>query len=279
MRAFLTRKNIAIVLAAVLIAAVAVVSAGTGHGDGVFTDVLSAAAKPLKQAAASVARTFETIYGYMYDYEKVVAENDALKKQIADLHQDYREFTEASEENARLRALLNFAARHSERAYDPATIISRGASNWSSSFTVSRGSSNSDVEVGDAVITETGVLVGRITEVRSVDSTAVSVIDTTFSAGSLVGEKGADGLAVGDFRLMREGKLKLDFLSDDTTILAGDTVVTSGKGGIFPEGLVIGTVEGIMKNAAGIGMYGVVAPEAEITSATYVYIITEFSAN
>lgn len=283
MRAFLTKRNIIIALVAVAIAAVAIFSVGTGRGGGFITEGMSSAARPLKSAAASVARTFETIYGFMYEHENLVAENEELKRQIADYRQDYREYTEVSEENARLRALLGFSARHSDFVYESASIESWSATNWSSSFTVSRGSANCTkehaIEVGDAVITETGVLIGRITEVGDTRSTAVSVIDTTFSSGALTGEPGVDGVAAGDFALMREGKLKLDFLSDDTTVLAGDSVVTSGKGGIFPNGLVIGTVESVVRNSAGVGMYGIIEPAAVLHEATYVYIITDFDAN
>jgi rod shape-determining protein MreC len=279
MKAFLTRKNIAIALAAVVVAAVAAVSSGTGGGSGFLTEWAAAAARPLRTAAAAVARTFETIYGYMYEYEKVAAENDALKKQIADFRQDYREYTEASEENARLRALLSFSARHSDYEFDTATIIAWSASNWSSSFTLGKGSGNSAVAVGDAVITETGVLIGRVTEVRATESTAVSVVDTTFSASVLIGEEGADGQVSGDFTLMREGRLMLGLLEDGAAALAGDTVVTSGLGGVFPEGLVIGSVEAVTKSPSGIGISGVIRPEAELRRATYVFIVTQFDAN
>ncbi|MDR0446264.1 MAG: rod shape-determining protein MreC [Oscillospiraceae bacterium] len=279
MRAFLTRKNIAIVLVAVVVAAVAAVSAGTGGGSGFLTEWMSSAAKPLRSAAAAAARTFETIYGYMYEYEKVVAENNALKKQIADFRQDYREYTDASDENTRLRELLGFSARHSDYVYDPATIIAWSADNWSSSFTLSKGFGNSDIAVGDAVITETGVLVGRVTEVRDRDSTAVSVIDTTFSASVLIGDEGADGQASGDFSLMREGRLKLGLLDNGAAAIAGDTIVTSGLGGVFPGGLVIGAVESVAKSPSGIGMYGVIKPQAELGRATYVFVVTDFDAN
>lgn len=279
MRAFLTRKNIVIALIAVVVAAVAIFSVGTGQGGGFLTRWMETASKPIKTAAASVARTFETIYGFMYEHEKLVAENEELKKQIADYRQDYREYTDVSEENARLRELLGFTARHSDFTYEPATITGWSASNWSSSFTISRGEANSDIAVGDAVITETGVLIGRITEVGRTSSTAVSVIDTTFSSGALAGEPGVDGVATGDFSLMRDGKLKLDFLSEDTPVLAGDAVVTSGKSGVLPDGLVIGTVEGIMRNSAGVGMYGIIVPAAELQEATFVYVIIDFDGN
>ena len=280
MRAFLTKKNIVIALIAVVIAAVAIFSVGTGQGGGFLTEWFSSAARPLKSAAASVARTFETIYGFMYEQEKLVAENDELKRQIADMQQKYREYTDVSEENVRLRELLGFSARHSDFTYDPATIMSWSASNWSSSFTISRGETNSEIKVGDAVITETGVLIGRITEVGETTSTAISVIDTTFSSGALAGEPGVEGVATGDFSLMRDVKLKLDFLEEDTTVRAGDAVVTDGKSGAIPDGLVIGTVEAVVRNPAGVGMYGIIIPAADLRQATYyIYVITDFDGS
>ncbi|MDR0862119.1 MAG: rod shape-determining protein MreC [Oscillospiraceae bacterium] len=279
MRVFVTKRNVIILIVAVLIATVAIVAVNTTGTPGAVSTAADVIVKPLKNAVAAMARTFESIYGYMYEYDKVVAENNMLKEQIAGFKQDYREYTEVSEENARLRDLLGLTARHSDRKYDTATILSWSASNWQSSFTLSKGSTNSEVSVGDAVITETGVIVGRISKVDLTTSTAVSVIDTTFSAGALIGELGANGVITGDFALMREGLLKLDYLSDDTAVLAGDSVVTSGKSGVLPEGLVIGEVARVLRNPTGLGMYAEVRPAAEVRNAgvSYVYIITEFT--
>ncbi|MDR3277957.1 MAG: rod shape-determining protein MreC [Oscillospiraceae bacterium] len=277
MKVLLTKKNIAILIAALLVAAVALVSVNTARGPGLISSAATVFLKPVKSAASSVARTFESIYGYMYEYDEVVSENESLKAQIAELRQEYREYTEVSAENDRLRALLELAPRHSDARYDTAAILQWGASNWTSTFTVSKGSANSELAVGNAVITETGVLIGRVTEVGLTSSVAVSVIDTTFSAGALAGGLGEDGIAAGDFSLMRRGLLKLDYLPDDSAILAGDAVVTSGKGGVFPQGLVIGSVAEVRRSETGIGLYAAVLPAAELRDVTYVYIITEFT--
>jgi rod shape-determining protein MreC len=224
-----------------------------------------------------VAHSFETIYGYMYKYEQLMKENDELKKQISDLRQDYREYTEVAEENVRLHELLNMPARRSKASYESAMVL-EWSSNFLSTFTIDKGSDNSAAKVGDAITSATGVLIGRITEVRSNESVCVSVVDTTFAAGVHVGELGATGVAEGDFTLMHEGKLKLTFGTDPTTILVGDSVVTSGSGGKFPDGLVIGTVTAVMRNEAGIGMYAVITPATELRDATYVYFETNAAA-
>jgi rod shape-determining protein MreC len=275
-KTLLNKRNVAIIAAALIIAIIALVSVNTRGTSGAVTGLAELVSVPLKRAAESIARSFESLYGYIYEYENLVSENAALKAQIADFRQDYREYTEMSAENARLYELLDFKARNSDHVYDHAVIITWGASNWESSFTLNRGSANSDVAVGDSVITETGVLVGRVTEVGTITSSAVSVIDTTFSAGVLVGENGEQSVASGDFALMRDGTLRLDFLPEGDSVLSGDTVVTSGKGGVFPEGLVIGEVADVMINDTGIGYRGVVKPTAELNNVTYVYVITDF---
>jgi rod shape-determining protein MreC len=276
MKTLLNKKNVAIIAVALIIAIVALVSVNTSGTSGAVTGAAELFSVPLKRAAESIARSFESLYGYIYDYENLVSENAALKAQIAELRQNYSEYTEMAAENARLNELLELKARHSDHVYDDAVIVTWGASNWESSFTVSLGSANSDVAAGDSVITETGVLIGRVTEVGAVTSTAVSVIDTTFSAGALAGERREQSVASGDFALMREGMLRLDFLPEGDNVLSGDTVVTSGKGGIFPEGLVIGDVTDILINDTGIGYYGVIKPAADLNNVTYVYVITDF---
>ncbi|MDR2501994.1 MAG: rod shape-determining protein MreC [Oscillospiraceae bacterium] len=277
MKAFVTKRNIAILVLALLIAAVAVVSRSTRGDPGFITNGANALTNPLKRAAASLAHTFETIYGYMYKYEQLMEENEALKEQISALRQEYREITEVTEENKRLHELLNLSARHQDFVLDAATIMDWSASSYSSSFVINKGANNSAAKTGDAVITETGVLIGRVTEVRAAESVCVSIIDTTFSAAVHIGERGAEGIASGDFELMRDGALRLANISDDTIVLAGDAVVTSGRGRKYPDGLVIGTVVSVRRDEAGIGMYAVIQPEAQIRDATYCYLVTEFT--
>ncbi|MDR2665492.1 MAG: rod shape-determining protein MreC [Oscillospiraceae bacterium] len=276
MRVLLSKRNIVIIAVALILVIFTTVSVNTRGTSGAMTGLANLVTVPLKRAASSIARSFESLYGYIYEYESLVAENESLKAQIADLQRSYREYTVVSVENERLNKLLGFAARHADHVYDRAVIITWGSSSWGSSFTLSRGSANSDIAAGDSVITETGVLIGRVTEVDTVTSTAISVIDTTFFAGALAGESGEQSVASGDFALMREGKLKLEFLPDGDDVLSGDAVVTSGKGGVFPEGLVIGEVSDIRINDTGVGYYGIIEPAADLNNVTDVFVITDF---
>ena len=276
MKVFLNKKVILLIIITVAIAVVAIVSVNTVGRPGFITDAAEAVVRPLKGVASSVARSFESIYGSMYKYDSVLQENERLKAQINEMRQDYREYIETANENDRLKALLELKARDTNPVLDSAVIISPGASNWSSTFTINRGADNSEVAAGDSVITETGILVGRISQVGSETSVCVSIIDTTFSAGALIGKSGDPAMATGDFTLMRRGLCKLDFLSDDIDVVAGDAIVTSGKGGTFAPGLIIGEVTEVLDHLTGVGRYAAVKPSVDLETLMYVYVITDF---
>ena len=83
-------------------------------------------------------------------------------------------------------------------------------------------------------------------------------------------------VAEGDLALMGEGKLKLSYLSADAQLLSGDVVTTSGLGGFYPGGLVIGTVESVRTGDDGLARYAVLAPAARLGELSEVFIIKDF---
>lgn len=277
MKKHFTGKSLAAIIAAVIIALVALIAISTGGGSGFITRIAAGITKPIRTTAASVASQFESLYGYMNDYDRLAEENERLSVEISELRQNEREYNEILEENEHFRELLDFKSRHSDYIFDTATVISWSSSNWSSSFTISKGSSNSDVQKGDSIITSTGVLVGQVTEVGHSTSTCITVIDADFSASALVGSSGDSVVANGDFAAMRRGLLTLDYISESTAMYTGDAVTTSGKGEVFPRGLLIGYISDINENASGLGMTATVEPAVSPGSIMNVFIITDFT--
>ena len=276
MKKYFSKKGIVIGAIAVFIAVVAYVSVTLAGGPGTAGNIMNAITKPVRSVANSVVGAFEQFYGYMYEYDNIALENEKLKARIAELEQGYREYAEVYEENERLRDLLDLSTRNTDFVIDSASIISWSASNWSSAFSISKGSSNSDVAVGDCIITETGCLIGRITNVGDTTSTAITIIDTAFSAGALIEGGSEAAVAKGDFALMRKGLLKLDFLTDTTNLVAGDAIVTSGKGGALPKGLVVGYIEDVILDKTGLREYAEIKPAIDFDSLLNIFVITDF---
>ena len=89
--------------------------------------------------------------------------------------------------------------------------MSYGASNWSSTLTLSKGS-DSGIEVGDCVMNESGALVGQVIETGSTWATVRTVIDVDMSVGGYVSGSGATAMVLGDFTLMQQGCARFGYL-------------------------------------------------------------------
>ena len=117
---------------------------------------------------------------------------------------------------------------------------------------------------------------GQIAELGTNWATVRSVIDVNMDAGVLVGDSSVAAMLVGDYALMQEGKCKLSYFTEDTTLFTGDSVVTSGRGGAFPAGIVVGTVTELRSEAGGQTYYAVVQPSVDLNMLSQVFIIKDF---
>ena len=270
------KKKLSILIAAVLVAVISVSSMQvTAAKSDAVTGSVNTMAKPLRELMSSVVDSMEHLYGYIYRYDQLEAENEALKAQIATMEQEYREYIEVSDENNRLHALLGLSQRHEDYQYASATLISWTSSSWSSSFTIDMGSENR-VKVGDPVVTENGSLIGSVTSVNAHSSTVTTIIDTSSAIGAEDSQTNELAVACGNFDLMKNGKLRLEYLPEDYEIKAGDTIVTSGSGGTYPQGIVLGTLDKVVVSTSGMNDYAVITPAAELEGLEFVFVITSY---
>lgn len=275
MKKFLREHGLWVLFAAALISvALALVSYFSAAGSP-FSNLAGIVASPFRTAYSAVADWFGQRRAYFSGYQELEQENAALRRQIAEMEQSVRQAQSDSDENARLRELLNLREKRRDLELEPAYITERSSSNWTSSLTLSCGT-NRDLAAGDCVITETGDLVGIISEAGTNWATVLTVLDTDTSLGALVFRTSDIGLAQGDISLLVDGKLKLDYLPAGALLLGGDLVVTSGLGGYYPSGLVIGTVDAVQTDEAGSTRYAVLTPAADIAGVTEVFVIKSF---
>ena len=265
---------------AIIVGAVAFIillaSAARGGRIGFAQNVTGIVEAPVKKVLSSAVNWFDTIYGYLFEYDQLQAENESLRSQLADAQESARKGIEATEENVRLRNLLNLAESHTDYVMESTKIVLWSSSNWSSSFTVSKGSS-SGIELGDPVITEYGVLVGQITELGTTWATVSTILDVDMSVGAFVGESQSSGMVVGEYSFMKNKQAKLTYMADGAQIFIGDEVLTSGSGGAFPAGLVIGTLTAVKTESGGQLDYGVVEPGCDFDQLVQVFVIKDFN--
>ena len=271
------RKN-GIRLAIVVAATALIITLSVAARDGqisLFHNASGVLISPVQKVVSSAVNWFDSIYGYLYEYDSLRAENESLRSQLADAQQSARDGIEASEENERLRNLLDLREKHSDYVFESAKVVLWSSSNWSHSFTISKGSS-SGIELGDPVVTEYNAVVGQITELGENWATVSTVIDVDMSVGAFSGESGVSGVVVGEYALMKDKTAKLTYLADGAQIFVGDEVLTSGSGGAFPQGLVIGVITHVQTEAGGQIEYGIVEPEVDFDSLVQVFVIKDF---
>ena len=273
---YLKKNGIKLGAIVLVVALIAGLSSYLLKGNAGLVQNLSGTVKaPVQRIVSSMAEWLEGLYGYIYEYDQLQAENERLREELADAQEKARNGEAAVDENERLRKLLDFKEKHSDMTLEPAKVISWTSSNWASSFTISKGSS-SDIAVGDSVITEYGVLAGQIIEVGTTWATVRTVIDINTNIGAFVSENGSAGMLVGDFALMQEGHAKMTYIADGAQIFSGDTVMTSGAGGAVPQGLVVGTISSVQTEAGGQVEYGIINPGCDLNALVQVYVVKDF---
>ena len=276
MKEYLKKNGIklgVIVLAVVLVALLAGQVLG-GRAD-FLTNAIVTVREPIRQAASSVSSLLDNIYGYLFEFEQLKAENESLRVQLAEAQAEARAGQDARDENERFRNILGFAEKHSDFVMETARIVSWSADNWGSSFTISKGLRNG-IEVGDCVVNEYGALVGQISELGESSAVVRTLIDVDTSIGALVGADGSAAMLMGDYTLMRQGQVKVTWLTEGAQLFLEDDVLTSGSGGLIPQGIVIGSVASIQSEAGGQTEYGIIQPAVDLDTLVQVFIIKEF---
>ena len=276
MRKFFRTAGFVILAALVLVVGITLVGHFT-KGTSTAARAFQTAAAPLESLITRGVRQVERFRDYARGYDELLAENEALKAQIADMEEEVRLSEAANLENDRLRDALGLRQEHPDYDLLDAKIISWSSSNYASSFNLDKGTAEG-VENGDCVVTASGFVVGVVTEAGTFTCAVRTLIDPQAAMGATVHSTELSALAEGDFSLMTEGRLRLSYVFEGVLLETGDTVLTSGAGGVYPAGLVIGKITDVGVEADGYGQFGVVTPSAELKSLTQVFIIRNFEA-
>ena len=276
MKDFLRQNGILLLVIALLLSIlIGVGTAVLGGQADPLSNVVNVVITPVRSGIAAAADWVEGVYGYVFHYGEMEQELDDLRAQLGELEEQVRQGEEARRENEQLRELLGLQARRRDFTFEDARITGRSTSNWESTLTLGKGTSHG-VGAGDCVVTETGVLVGVVTEAGANWSTVSTIINTDTQMGGIVSRTYSAGVLEGDFSLMNQGKLKLNYLPEGAQLVSGDEVLTSGRGEVFPSGLVVGRVEGVFTDPSGQTRYAVVEPAVDLDVLIKVFVIKDF---
>ncbi len=234
---------LAILLALLIIFCVSVSRGGSSNA---ATDVVNSGMNLVSGGLSSVAETIKKnvlgIFSYkklQANVEELQAENDSLKKQLAEAKIEQEQLEQLEE----LAQVLNYDYTKKEFNLVSADVTSLDGANWTNVFTINVGS-EAGVEVGDAVVNGMG-LVGKIQDTGKGWSKVVSIIDDDSKVSfKLARDSKQLGVVAGNSM----GEISGYMLDSESLVSQGDTIITSGLG-TYPEGLEIGTVQDVAYNS------------------------------
>lgn len=272
---FTTRLLTVILLIAAVCLGLAAYTGATGQNSPVSAAV-GTVLSPLQKGVSVVTNKVGHLVDHFQNYDEMETENKQLREKVAQLEQQVRDAQVALDENERLRVLTGLVEANPTFHYDMAEVIARSPGQWATTISIDKGSL-AGVSENDLVVTAEG-MVGYVSMVAPTYSKVTTVLDTNMHAGALVTRTRESGIAQGDYELMGSGMLRLSYLGKDSDVVIGDTVQTSGEGGIFPKGIMIGTVERVMIEENGMDNYAVIRPFVDPATVTDVYVITDVTS-
>lgn len=280
MKNFLKNNGLWVLFAAAVISVALALVSVFSNTSSPMTNLVNTIASPFRTAYTAVAEWFIDKQNYYRDNTAMEEEIAQLCREIAQMEAEVRQGREHSEENQRLKELLGLQEKRPDLTSDIvlADVTEHAVTNWAATLTISQGTADG-LEVGDCVMDETGAIVGTISQVGLNWATIVTLVDTETSLGAQVFRTGDLGVAQGNFSLMGENRLRLDYLPADCDLLGGDLVVTSGLGGFYPAGLVIGSVEELQMDDSGASAYAILAPAVDFSELQQVVVLRSFDGS
>ena len=214
------------------------------------------------------------LYDYIFSYETLKAENEALKEEILAMQEEVRTAQDLQRENARFRQLLEFHEEHDDFVMEPAYLIAWDSSNWRSAFTIGKGT-NSGLEAGMCAITEHGQVVGLITEVGSNWATVTTIYDAGLEISASIAASGHSGVVQGTYQSDDSRLLRMNFLPTDAVLKNGDQVVTTGST-LYPRNLLLGFITNVSMDETGVAKYAALEASCDLDDLEQVFIITDY---
>ena len=204
-----------------------------------FEQVASVPLGVLQGASNGVTNKVSSLVNNISDYQSLQQRNAELERALVNFQSEIVELREIKADYPRLAALLNYKTANLDNQFLAATVIGRDTTGLVRTITIDRGTRDG-LQVGMPVLTELG-LVGRVFRVAATDAQIQLVTDVNSFVNARLQTSRAEGSIVGT----AAGDLRMTFIPLADNVTDGDSVVTSGLGGNFPRGIVIGQVQNV----------------------------------
>ncbi|MEE0840052.1 MAG: rod shape-determining protein MreC [Acutalibacteraceae bacterium] len=229
---------------------------------------------PFQDMATGISSFFTGLDKKFNEGNSLLLENQELKEELGKLRKSQAELDQTKRQNEFYKDYLEIKDQNPDFSFCDARLISIDKDDLYKNFVINKGSAHG-IEAFDPVIVG-NYLVGYISSVGITTSKVTTILSPEIICGANDSRTGDAGILSGAVDFAKDGTVKLYNLSRSCNVAVGDTIVTSGEG-LFPEGLLIGSVQSIKSDTYTSSLYASVVPFADFEEMGNVMIITSFS--
>ncbi len=269
---FRKRKLIVFLTALIIIVALIGYSMRAGQNSNMVSDFVLDTVGFFQNIIHSPINLVMDVIEDINDVQDVYEQNELLKSELQGLKAQAFEISDLKKENEDLRALSEMEESLSDYSHVKATVIARSPERWFEQITINKGAQHG-IEVNMAVTSGEG-MVGKVIEVSQLTSTVqlLSGFDENNRISVIAdGDDSVFGMIEG-YDEETESLIFRD-LEDEVDIEEGQTIVSSGLGGVFPRGLLIGTVERVEMDQYGLTKIAYVKPSANLYDINHLMVV------
>lgn len=198
-------------------------------------------------------------------------DNQTLRAENEELRQNTLNVTEIMAENVRLRAMLDYKKVTNQFDFVSAVVVGRDLGTWNSTIIINRGTADG-ITKDMAVVTPQG-LVGSVVNVYTNVAKVQLILDPRSAVGALVQRPESRVAAIVEGSSAAPLMPRMINIARDADIIKSDKLITSGFGGIYPKGLLIGEVVDIVNEEGGLLKYASLKPSVDFTRLEQVFVI------
>ena len=237
--------------------------------------ILNTLAYPFVTAANAISEGVGGFFDKLINADKYKAQNEELTAKLSEMYKYTMDYDTLLNENERLREMLELKQKNEDfRFSEPCDIISRNANDLYGGFTVGRGTSGG-LSLNDPVITSVG-LVGRVTSIGANYAEVTTIISPKVNVGVYTMRTKTTGVIDNDVSSAEKELCLMSDIMKDADIKEGDIVFTSGKSGLFPADIPVGTVTEVYDDPNGLTKHALIKPLEDIMKVSSVFVITDF---
>lgn len=230
---------------------------------------------PFTSAANAVSDGVSGFIDKIVNADNYKNENESLKSQLTELYKRTKDYDDLAAENAQLREMLGLKEKNPDFIFsESCDVIARNVNDIYGGFTIGSGKS-SGISLNDPVVTSVG-LVGRVTSIADNYARVTTIISPQLNVGVYSVRSKATGVIENSIESAQDGMCLMSGILKDADLAVGDVIFTSGKSGLFPDDLMVGTVVEIFDDSNGLSKHALIKPAVDVFTVTSAFVITDF---